>query len=66
MEPAIQYVRTSDGVNVAYWTLGKGIPFVSLPPVPFSNVEAEWRDAEFRSWYERLAENRRLVRYDGR
>ena len=66
MEPAIKYVRTSDGVNVAYWTLGKGIPFVSLPPVPFSNVEAEWRDVEFRSWYERLAENRTLVRYDGR
>ena len=66
MEPAIRYVRTSDGVNIAYWTMGEGIPFVSMPPVPFSNVEAEWRDPEFRSWYERLAESRMLVRYDGR
>lgn len=66
MEPAIQYVKTSDGVNIAYWTMGEGIPFVSMPPLPFSNIEAEWRNPEFRGWYERLAENRMLVRYDGR
>src|SRR5437867_2332451 len=28
MEPRIQYVKTSDGVNIAYWTLGKGEPFI--------------------------------------
>ena len=26
MEPRIQYAKTSDGVNIAYWTLGEGMP----------------------------------------
>ena len=31
-EPRIQYAKTSDGVSIAYWTLGEGEPpVVSLP-----------------------------------
>lgn len=26
--PPIQYARTADGVNVAYWTVGSGAPVV--------------------------------------
>ena len=26
MEPHIQYAKTSDGVSIAYWTIGKGMP----------------------------------------
>ncbi len=33
MEPRIQYARTSDGVNIAYWTLGKGDPLVFMLPL---------------------------------
>ena len=33
-------------------------------PVAFSHLQLEWRLPEFRTWYERLAEKRKLVRYD--
>ena len=34
MEPRIQYTKTEDGVSVAYWTLGEGVPLVWPPIVP--------------------------------
>jgi len=64
MEPRIQYAKTSDGVNIAYWTLGKGDPLVFM--LPLSHVRLEWQIPEWRSWAERLAAKRQLVRYDGR
>jgi class 3 adenylate cyclase len=66
MEPRIQYAKTADGVSIAFWTLGEGVPYVQMPSVPFSHIELEWQDAGTRRWYERLAEKRKLVRYDGR
>ena len=40
MEPRIQYAKTSDGVNIAYWTLGSGgTPLVLLPWIPFNHVQ---------------------------
>ena len=29
MEPRIQYAKTKDGVSIAFWTLGQGMPVVS-------------------------------------
>jgi len=26
MEPRIQYAKTADGVSIAFWTLGEGMP----------------------------------------
>ncbi len=26
MEPRIQYAKTKDGVSIAFWTLGEGMP----------------------------------------
>ena len=66
MEPRIQYVQTKDGVSIAFWTMGKGMPLVYMPDIPFSHMQLEWRGRGSRRWYERLAERRRLVRYDGR
>ena len=66
MEPRIQYAQTADGVSIAFWTLGEGMPFVDMPPVPFSHAQLEWQLPEIRRWYERLAKNRRVIRYDGR
>ena len=66
MEPRIQYAQTADGVSIAFWTLGEGMPLVSMPALPVSHVQLEWQIPEYRSWYERLAEKRKLVRYDGR
>jgi len=66
MEPSIQYTRTTDGVNIAYWSIGEGLPVIQVPPIPWSNLKSEWEDAGHRSWYERNAQGRRLIRYDSR
>lgn len=66
MEPRIQYTETADGVSVAFSTLGEGMPLVWMPGLMASHVQVEWRIPEMRSFYEHLAENRMVVRYDGR
>ena len=66
MEPHIQYAQNTDGVSIAYWTLGEGMPFVYMPTTAFSHIQLEWQWPEYRQWYERLAEKRRVIRYDGR
>ena len=66
MEPRIQYAQTADGVSIAFWTLGEGMSFVYMPTAPWSHIQLEWQDPEQRRWYERLAQKRKLVRYDGR
>src|SRR3990172_3683643 len=66
MEPRIQYAQTVDGVSIAFWTLGEGTPLVHLPPLPWSHIQLEWQDPGWRRWYELLARNRMLVRYDAR
>jgi DNA-binding winged helix-turn-helix (wHTH) protein/pimeloyl-ACP methyl ester carboxylesterase len=65
-EPRIRYARTSDGVSIAYWTLGKGPPLVVMSDAPSSHVRLEWHIPELRSWYERLARNHTIVRFDQR
>jgi class 3 adenylate cyclase len=66
MEPRIQYAQTKDGVSIAFYTLGDGMPLVYLPNIPLGHIQMEWQFPESRRWYERLAEKRKLVRYDGR
>src|SRR3972149_3844227 len=66
MEPRIQYAKTSDGVSIAFWTLGEGTPLVVMTDVPFGHAQLEWQIPEYRDWFEQLAQKRLLVRYDGR
>ena len=66
MEPRIQYARASDGVNIAFWAINSGAPLVCGPMTPFSHVQLEWQIPDCRRWYELLAGERMLVRYDGR
>jgi len=63
MEPRIQYAKTKDGVSIAFSTLGEGTPFIYMP-FPFSHLQLDWEILEARSWWERWAKNRQLVRYD--
>ena len=63
--PRIQYARAADGASIAFWTLGRGTPLVYLAGGPWSHVEL-WEIQECRRWYERLAHERMLVRYDVR
>ncbi len=65
MEPRIQYAKTTDGVSIAFSTLGEGTPFVHMPH-PFTHLQLNWEIPEFRSWDERLAKKWQIVRYDAR
>ena len=65
--PRIQYARTSDGVSIGYWTLGEGrTPLVMTAPVGWSNIALEWQLPGLREWYQRLATQKMLVRFDYR
>ena len=66
MDPAIQYTKTEDGFNIAWWQMGEGYPLVLTSPVNFSHVEMELRFPALRRWYERLAQSFRIIRFDAR
>jgi len=65
MEPRIQYAKTSDGVNIAYYAIGEGAPPL-VYMTPGSHLEREWQYPEQRAWLQRLAQRYRIIRYDGR
>ena len=64
--PPIQYARTDDDVNIAYWTLGEGPPLVILNTLAVSDIEYEWTVGDIQRWYVGLARHRRVVRLDYR
>jgi class 3 adenylate cyclase/pimeloyl-ACP methyl ester carboxylesterase len=66
MEPRIQYARTSDGVNIAFFVIGVGPPLVVGPPTPWTHLAMEWKDPAYRAWDERLARSFRVIRFDSR
>jgi class 3 adenylate cyclase len=65
-EPRVRYATTTDGVSIAYTTLGDGPPIVAIMPFPWTNLEAAWQLPEIRDWQRRLGRGRRLVAYDSR
>jgi class 3 adenylate cyclase len=66
MTPPIGYAHTTDGADIAFWSLGDGPALVAMPGLPWSHIQMEWSIPTMRSWYEALGRGRRLVRYDGR
>jgi len=62
-DPPVRHAITSDGVRIAYWTLGNGPPLVYLAGGPWSHIELV-QVPECQQWYARLAQSRTLVRYD--
>jgi len=65
MEVPIRYTQTADGVKIAFWTLGSGEPLVYMAGAPWCHVEL-LQVPQCVQWYEQLAEERLLVRYDVR
>ena len=66
MEPRIQYAKTSDGVSIAFWTLGQGPALIQMPSPPFSHIQLEWQLPDARRSYEHLSQRRQLIRFDWR
>jgi class 3 adenylate cyclase/pimeloyl-ACP methyl ester carboxylesterase len=65
MEPQVQYAKTSDGVNIAYYTMGSGPPFVLIIS-PGSHLLAERRVPVLREALDGTARFFTLVRIDPR
>lgn len=64
--PTIRYVRTEDGVDVAYWEFGRGPVLLHSPNVQLGHARSEWSVEGMRRWYEILARHFTVVRYDHR
>lgn len=64
--PPIQYCRTEDGVNIAYWTLGEGPAVLPVYTPNSSHIALEWDVPGFRRAYEMLARDFRVIRYNPR
>lgn len=65
MEQQIRFCTTSDGVRIAYATVGKGYPLVRALGWA-THLEYEWQSPLWRHTIEGLAQRHTLVRYDGR
>src|SRR5215510_12257743 len=61
----IRYLRTSDGVQLAWAEVGKG-PLLVKAPNWLSHLEYEWESPCWRHWLRFFAERYRFVRYDER
>jgi pimeloyl-ACP methyl ester carboxylesterase len=65
-EPQIRYARATDGVNIAYFTMGSGPPLVIID-LPASNIQFELDLPLVRDAYdETIRGGVSLVRYDHR
>ncbi len=65
--PEVRHATTSDGVDVAYWTLGEGTPLLYMPAIPYTHIGAEWNVPPWRDLYLRMAApGRMVIRYDTR
>ena len=66
MEREIRYCTTADGVSIAYWTFGEGPSLVYMPQPVLTASAGDYRLATTQSWFERLASNRTVIRFDPR
>jgi class 3 adenylate cyclase/pimeloyl-ACP methyl ester carboxylesterase len=65
MEQQIRFCTTSDGVRIAYATVGEGPPLIYACGWP-GHLELEWERLFVRDFLETLAEGSTLIRYDMR
>jgi DNA-binding CsgD family transcriptional regulator/pimeloyl-ACP methyl ester carboxylesterase len=64
--PPIQYVKTSDGFDIAYSECGRGRAVVLLPGGT-NNLQFMWQQQPaFRTFFEAMANRYRFIQFDGR
>jgi pimeloyl-ACP methyl ester carboxylesterase/DNA-binding CsgD family transcriptional regulator len=61
----VRFCTSSDGVRLAYATLGSGPPLVKAPNW-LTHLEYEWQSPIWRHWLEGLSRHRTFIRYDAR
>ena len=63
--PPIQYVRTSDGYDIAYAVCGEGIPLLRVPQA-FSHFDLQWRQGILTEDFRALSTRFKLILFDNR
>jgi len=63
MEQQIRFCVTDDGSRIAYATIGQG-PWLVITPGWITHLELNWQNKNVRSYYEALAINHTVIRYD--
>ena len=66
MQPEIRYCRSADGARIAYTVYGRGEPPLVIFPGWAITIRMETQFDEGVEFYERLSEQRMVVRYDPR
>lgn len=61
----IRFCTTSDGVRIAYASVGEGPPLVKAANW-LSHLEFDWRSPIWRHWIDGLSRHHRYIRYDER
>jgi pimeloyl-ACP methyl ester carboxylesterase/DNA-binding winged helix-turn-helix (wHTH) protein len=64
-QQTIRFCTTRDGVRLAYASVGEGPPIVKAPNW-LTHLEYEWESPAWRHWWEDLARDHRVVRFDQR
>jgi len=62
----IQFTTTEDGVGIAYWEIGSGIPLIVTHNWSLSHAELEWKVPSIASFFVALSERYRVIRFDPR
>ena len=69
LKQEIRFCTTPDDVRLAYATVGASVGD-ALPLVRslgwFTHLEFEWENESSRTFWEQLAQEREVIRYDGR
>ena len=65
MDQDIGFCTAPDGVRIAYALVGEGPPLVKAPNW-LTHLEFEWSSPVWRHWWEELAKDYTLVRFDQR
>ncbi|HET6893362.1 MAG TPA: alpha/beta fold hydrolase [Pyrinomonadaceae bacterium] len=64
-EQQIRFCTSSDGVSLAYATVGKGPPLVKAANW-LNHLEYDWNSPVWRHWISELSRDHTLIRYDER
>lgn len=65
VEQRLGFTTTPDGVRICYATVGQGTPMVKAPSW-LSHLKFDWSSPVWRHWWEELARDHLLVRFDQR
>ncbi len=68
MEPQIRYAQASDGVRIAYYSMGRGIPFVATSELQWGHLASTltFREYHRSATGKGLGRGMQVVRYDAR